>query len=41
MIDMDDTTDPVKCSKCANAPAGPGGILCGECLAKIRAGIIF
>lgn len=38
---MNETATPPTCSKCAKAPAGPGGILCGECLYKIRAGVIF
>jgi len=34
---MDDTTDPVMCSKCDEAPAGPGGILCTGCMTVISA----
>jgi hypothetical protein len=29
--------DEKVCSKCDQQPAGPGGILCPDCLAKITA----
>jgi hypothetical protein len=33
----DQTTAGPPCSKCGEGPAGPGGILCGGCLATISA----
>ncbi|WP_279629629.1 hypothetical protein [Amycolatopsis kentuckyensis] len=33
----DETTEGPTCSKCGQAPAGPGGILCPACLAAIQA----
>lgn len=34
---MTDATEVPTCSKCGNAPAGPGGILCPACLTAISA----
>lgn len=35
MPDDTDTTSAPTCSKCGEQPAGPGGILCPDCLAKL------
>ncbi|WP_281355775.1 hypothetical protein [Amycolatopsis acididurans] len=31
-----DTTTATTCSKCDQQPAGPGGIVCPDCLEKIK-----
>lgn len=33
----DETNAGPMCSKCDQAPAGPGGILCPECVGLIKA----
>ncbi len=33
----EETTAGPLCSKCGNVPAGPGGILCPDCLTMIEA----
>lgn len=38
--DVADENESPTCCKCGEAPAGPGGVLCPDCVQKITAGAL-